>query len=152
VGNIPAVRSRRKWVAGQLANWRLYVVRMVSAGVSVLLAVILVPGLSFGSWSWGQGLEISAIFALINAFVKPVLQFLSLRFLFSSYGIVIVLVNSLLLVLLSWLLDDSIVASGIVPVLLGGALIGVLGAAIDAALGADTPVLDRDYREKAGLA
>ena len=101
VGSIPAVSASRAWVTGQWSNWRLHLVRFVSAGLSVLVAVVLVPGLSFTGWRWGEGLEIALIFALLNAFVKPLLQFVSLRFLFSSYGIVIVVINTVLLLLLS---------------------------------------------------
>jgi putative membrane protein len=118
----------------------------------VILAVAIVPGLSFSGWRWGQGLAIAVVFAVLNAVVKPALQFLSLRFLFSSYGIVIVLINTLLLALLDWILGERIEASGVLPVLLGGALIGLIGAAIDAMLGADPPPLDREYKERNGLA
>jgi len=150
-GSLPAVSRKRFSARAQLSNWRLYLVRAISAGLSVILAVIIVPGLSFVGWQWGQGIEIAVIFALLNAFVKPVLQFLSLRFLFSSYGIVIVLINTVLLWLLSLIMDDRLVATTLVSVLLGGVLIGVLGAAVDALLGADFPSLDRDYKERNGL-
>lgn len=151
VGSIPAVSGRRVWLRSQWVNWRLYLVRAVSAGLSVIVVVAIVPGLSFVEWRWGQGLEIAVIFALLNAFVKPALQFLSLRFLFSSYGIVIVLINTLLLLLLGWILPGSIQATTILSVLVGGALIGILGGALDAGLGADYPTLDRDYKERNGL-
>ena len=151
-GSVPAVDARRQWARRQWSNWRLYLVRAISAGVSVILAVAIVPGLSFSGWRWGQGLAIAVVFAVLNAVVKPALQFLSLRFLFSSYGIVIVLINTLLLALLDWILGERIEASGVLPVLLGGALIGLIGAAIDAMLGADPPPLDREYKERNGLA
>ena len=150
-GNIPAVSARRAWVKKQWSNWRLYLVRFVSAGLSVIAAVALVPGLSFTAWRWGQGLDIALVFALLNAFVKPVLQFLSLRFLFSTFGIVVVLINSLLLYLLS-VITNNIQIDGLLPIILGGALVGLVGAGIDAILGADYPMLDRDYKERNGLA
>jgi putative membrane protein len=151
VGSIPAVSASRAWAKGQWSNWRLHLVRFVSAGLSVLIAVALVPGLSFTAWRWGEGLEIALIFALLNAFVKPVLQFASLRFLFSSYGIVIVLINTALLLLLSWIMDDSVRATSLLALLVGGALIGLIGGAVDAMLGANYPMLDRDYKERNNL-
>ena len=151
VGSIPAVSASRAWAKGQWSNWRLHLVRFVSAGLSVLIAVALVPGLSFTAWRWGEGLEIALIFAVLNAFVKPVLQFVSLRFLFSSYGIVIVLINTALLLLLSWIMDDSVQANSLLALLVGGALIGLIGGAVDAMLGANYPMLDRDYKERNDL-
>ncbi len=152
VGSIPAVNARRAWARAHWSNWRLYLVRFVSAGLSVVLAVAIVPGISFASWRWGQGLEIALIFALLNALVKPVLQFLALRFVFSSFGIVIVLINTVLLVLLNWLMGDRLIATTFLSLLLAGTVVGLVGAAIDALLGADYPMLDRDYKERNGLA
>ena len=117
----------------------------------MVLAVAVVPGLSFVSWRWGEGLEIALIFALLNAFVKPALQFLSLRFLFSTFGIVIVVINTFLLYLLSRI-TDNIEAESLLALVLGGALVGIVGAGLDALLGADYPMLDRDYKERNGLA
>ncbi len=151
VGSIPAVTASHAWARGQWSNWRLHLVRFVSAGLSVVLAVVLVPGLSFTSWRWGEGLEIALIFALLNAFVKPLLQFMSLRFLFSSYGIVIVLINTLLLLLLARIMSDSIMFESVFALLVGGALVGLIGGALDAMLGANYPMLDRDYKERNGL-
>lgn len=152
VGSIPAVAASHAWARGQWSNWRLHLVRFVSAGLSVILAVALVPGLSFTAWRWGEGLEIALIFALLNAFVKPLLQFMALRFLFSSYGIVIVLINTLLLMLLARVLSDSIKFESLLALLVGGALVGLIGGALDAMLGANYPMLDRDYKERNGLA
>ena len=117
----------------------------------MVLAVVLVPGLSFTSWRWGEGLAIALIFALLNAFVKPLLQFMSLRFLFSSYGIVIVLINTLLLLLLARIMSDSIMFDSVFALLVGGVLVGLIGGALDAMLGANYPMLDRDYKERNGL-
>ena len=152
VGSIPAVSANRAWSKGQLRNWRLHLVRFVSAGVSVILAVVLVPGLSFTAWRWGQGLEIAVIFGLLNTFIKPILQFVSLRFIFSSFGVVIVVINAFLLWLLGATLDGRLVASSLLALLLGGALAGIIGGFFDALMGADYPMLDRDYKERNGLA
>jgi len=148
VGSIPAVSASHRWARAQWSNWRLHLVRFVSAGLSVVIAVVLVPGLSFTAWRWGEGLEIALIFALLNAFVKPLLQFVSLRFLFSSYGIVIVLINTLLLLLLAKIMDDSIRFQSLLALMVGGVLVGLVGGALDSMLGANYPMLDRDYKER----
>ena len=79
------------------------------------------------------------------------LQVLSLRFLFSTFGIVVVLINSLLLYLLSVLMENILI-DGVLPIILGGVVVGMVGAGVDAMLGADYPMLDRDYKERNGLA
>jgi uncharacterized membrane protein YvlD (DUF360 family) len=88
---------------------------------------------------------------VLNATVKPLLQFLVLRFIFSTYGIVVVIINALLLVLLAAILDDTFVAYRPVAVIAGGALVGALGLILETLLGATPPVLDRDYMDRNAL-
>ncbi|MGB8021090.1 MAG: hypothetical protein WCF04_07685, partial [Candidatus Nanopelagicales bacterium] len=88
---------------------------------------------------------------LLNMTIKPALQFLALRFILNTYGIVVVVINTLLLVLLALILDDMFTAARPASVLLGGLLVGVLGLLLETLLGANPPVLDRDYLERNGL-
>ncbi len=40
---------------------------------------------------------------LLNAFIKPVIAFMTLRFIFATGGLVLAVINGLILWLLSWL-------------------------------------------------
>jgi len=137
---VTAALGRR--VRRDLANWRLLVVRWLTSGLSVVVTVALLPGLRFTSWTWGQFLLIGLVFGLLNALVKPVIQFFTLRYLVASYGIVVILINALLLVLLSWVLGGEIAARGPIPLLLGGAVVGALGLFLDTLAGTTPPIFD----------
>lgn len=150
-GSIPAAQRRRAWARVQATNWRLFLVRLVCAGLAVLVTVGLLPGLGFTGWRWGQLLLIALVFGLLNATVKPLLQFLVLRFIFSTYGIVVAAVNAVLLFLLGAILEDTFSLHRPIALLVGGAVVGVVGLAFETVLGATPPVLDRDYRERNGL-
>lgn len=150
-GSIPAAHKRRVWSRLEAYNWRLFLVRFASAALSVILTVLLVPGLSFTEWQWGQFAAIGIIFGLLNAFVKPLLQFLVLRFIFSSYGVVVVLINVLMLLLLAEFMPGTLETTGVLPVILGGVVLGIVGLLLDTLLGANPPVLDRDYKQRNGL-
>jgi putative membrane protein len=152
VGSIPQANVTRQWVRAQLTNWRLYLIRFLCAGLAVVVTVLLIPGLRFERWQWGQFAAIALVFGLLNMTVKPMLQFLSLRFIFSTYGLVVVLINTLLLFLLGMILPDLVNAARPTAVLAGGLLVGVLGLVFETILGANPPVLDRDYKERNGLA
>ena len=151
-GSIPAAGRRRAWSRVSALNWRLFLVRFLSAGLSVFLTLIVTPGLSFGEFRASLFIPLGLIFGVLNATVKPLLQFLVLRFIFSTYGIVVVAINTVLLVLTASLLpDDTLEASGLLALVLGGAVVGLLGLVFETLLGANPPVLDRDYKERNGL-
>ena len=151
IGAIPAAHARAVWSRLQASNWRLFLIRFVSAGLAVVITVAIVPGLGFTGWSWGQFTRIALIFGLLNATVKPLLQFLVLRFIFSTYGIVVVVINTFLLLLLGSILKDTFEVYRPVSLVAGGLVVGILGLILETLLGATPPVLDRDYKERNGL-
>jgi putative membrane protein len=151
IGSIPAAHARAAWSRLQASNWRLFLIRFLSAGLAVVATVAIVPGLGFTGWRWGDFMRIAVIFGLLNATVKPLLQFLVLRFIFSTYGIVVVIINALLLLLLGAILDDTFEIYRPVSLVVGGMVVGILGLILETLLGATPPVLDRDYKERNGL-
>jgi putative membrane protein len=127
----------------ELRNWRLALVRVLTSGVAVVLTVFVIPGLRFRSFSVLEFLLIGVVFGLLNALVKPILQFFTLRYLLPTYGLVVVIINAVLLAMLSWLLGNQIAFSGLISLLLGGALVGIFGLLLDTLLGTTPPILDR---------
>jgi len=143
---IPGWAGRR--LRQDLSNWRLFLVRVVTSGLAVILTVVLVPGLRFNTFGWGSFMLIGLVFGLLNGLVKPFLQFFSLRYLVATYGLVVVLINAFLLGLLSWILDGKIEARGLLSFLLGGLLIGVIGTFLDTLAGTTPPIIDRPTTAK----
>jgi uncharacterized membrane protein YvlD (DUF360 family) len=99
--------------------------------------------LAFTGWRIGQFWLVAGVYALISTFVKPAIQFFSLRFLVASYGFINVVVNGLLLWLLTVVLRDLITYDYIWQLLVGGLIVGILGMLLDALAGTNYPVLDR---------
>ncbi len=140
---VPAAADRRRWARITARNWRLFVVRFFVAGLSVVLTVVVVPGLGFDGWRLGQFAVIGLVYGLLSALVKPALEFLALRFLVATYGFVVVLVNALLLYLLAWILPTVLVYDRVWQLLLGGLVAGAVGMFLETVVGATQPVLDR---------
>jgi putative membrane protein len=139
---VPAAVAHRAWARASAFNWRLFAVRVVTNGLAVLLTAALVPGLELGSWRLGGLAVLGLVFGLLNAVVKPALQFLALRFLVATYGLVVVVINAAMLYLLERLVPELISSTRLWQLLLGGLVVGVLGLVLDTLAGASRPVLD----------
>lgn len=139
---VPGVEKSRARVWRHAVNWRLLVVRLVTSGLAVTLTVLVTPGLSFTGWGFGEFWLVAGVYAVIGAFVKPLLQFFSLRFLVASYGLINIVVNALLLWLLTVVLSDLITYDRVWQLLLGGFTVGVLSMVFDAMAGTSYPVQD----------
>jgi putative membrane protein len=141
VGDAARARLRQDW-----GNWRLWLVRIVTNGLAVVVTLIVLPGLRVDRWYVGFFVLTGLVFGLLNAIVKPIIQFFALRYLVASYGFVVVLINAVLLALLSWILKDELAWRGIVPLLAGGLIVGILGLVFETVAGASPPILDRHAR------
>mgnify|MGYP001812725142 CR=1 FL=1 len=84
-------------------NWRFLLVRIVVNAIALAITAIIVPKIDFIDRSIWNLLLMALMLGVLNALLKPILQFLTLRFIFVTYGLVIVLVNTLILLLLSFL-------------------------------------------------
>jgi putative membrane protein len=143
---VPAVAERRLLARRTALNWRLFLVRVVAAGVAVILTVLAVPGLGFSGWQPGQLGVVMLTYAVLVAVLKPLLEFLALRFLVATYGLVVVLINAAVLFVLAQLLPELLVYDRLWQLLLGGLAVGLLGLLLETVLGATPPVLDTRAR------
>jgi putative membrane protein len=72
---------------------------------ALFVAAWLLSGISYGD-DWWSLLIAAIVFTLINAFVKPVLAFLSIPFIVVTLGIFYFLINVLMLYLTDWIVSD----------------------------------------------
>jgi putative membrane protein len=125
--------------------------RVVVNGLALALVVLILPGVreSAGHPVLGY-LALGAIFGLINAFVKPALQFVALPGLLGSMGMVVILVD----IITFWLLESLtslLSTTGFLWVVLAGVLLGLLSYVLDNLLGLVPPILsDRRDIERLG--
>lgn len=143
---VPAAVARHRWARITVLNWRLFFVRVLVSGVAVVITVAVVPGLGFTGWRTGQFAIVAVVYAALTAIVKPVLEFLALRFLVATYGLVVIVINAALLFALAQVLDELIVYDRLWQLLLGGFVVGFVGLVLETAVGATEPVLD--HRQK----
>lgn len=131
-----------KRLKADITNWRLGLVRLVVAGLAVVITFLLVPGLTFTSWRWGEFWVVAVVFGLLNALVKPLLQFFALRYLVATFGLVVIVINAILLWLLTFVLGTRVEYRNVFSLLLGGAVIGLVTMILETLLGTTRPLVD----------
>jgi len=133
-------------------NWKLIMMRVIVNGIAIALTVVILPGLKVEDPRFGIFLAMGAVYGLLNAFVRPIIQFLTLSFLFVTFGIVIIFINSVLLLLLGLIFPILVTTSGILGLVAGGALLAFLGLFLESILGLAPPLIDDAETDTAGEA
>jgi putative membrane protein len=137
----PANRPREAW--WRTFNLRVALVRVPVNGVAVALTAFVLSGIHVTTKHHVIGyLIIGAVFGLLNAFVKPVLQYVALPLLLESFGFVVILVDVLVFWLLDKLFPRVIHVDGFWWMLAGGALLGFLSFILDNLFGLTPPIVD----------
>jgi putative membrane protein len=129
-------------------NWRMLLMRIVINALALLITAALVPNIYFIDRTFSTWLLLAVFLGILNAFVKPIIQFLTLRFIFATYGLVVVVINAILLLLLEFLFPTRFYIEGIfVWPLVGGAVIGIVSAFLESLLGLSPPIVSEKYPE-----
>lgn len=98
---------------------RAAVIRVLITGISVFLAVMVVPGLEVASFP--AGLAAVLVLTILNLLVRPILLMLTLPLIVLTLGLFLIVVNALLLELTGYLVEGFSVA-GFWPAV-GGAVV-----------------------------
>ena len=126
-------------------NWRILLLRILINAAALFLTAALVPDIYFVDRSLASLLLLALGLGLLNAFVKPVLQVLTLRFIFASYGLIVILINTLILYLLAFFFPARFAVDHLIWAFVGGALIGAIGSLLESLLGVTAPIVGDRY-------
>jgi putative membrane protein len=128
-------------------NWRFLLVRIVVNALALAVTAAVTPKIYFvdkSVWSW---LLIAVMLGILNALLKPALQFLTLQFIFVTYGLVIVLVNTVILLLLSFLFPARFAVDNLWWAAVGGLVLGLLSSFLENLLGLTMPIVPDEPAE-----
>lgn len=103
-------------------------IRFLVTGTAVLLTAEIITGIEVESPS--AGIAAVILLALLNALVRPVLYLLSLPFIVVTLGLFMVVINALLLLLVSSLVEGFVV-QGFWPAVWGAVLISVVSTVLN---------------------
>jgi putative membrane protein len=122
-------------------KWKILLLRIFANAVTLALVAILVPDIYFTDRSLPSLLLVAIGLGIVNALIKPVIQFLTLPFIFASYGLVLVLINGLVLWLVSVLFHNRFAVTNFWWALFGGALMGLASSFLESLLGVTPPIV-----------
>jgi putative membrane protein len=128
-------------------NWRFLLVRILVNAVALAITAAVVPKIYFvdkSVWSW---LLMAVMLGVLNALLKPMLQILTLQFIFVTFGLVVVLMNTVILLLLTALFPARFAVDSLLWALVGGLVLGLLSSFLESLLGLTMPLVPDEPAE-----
>ena len=133
-------------------------VKIIITAIAVIVAVLVVPQISFPAAAdllslkgdWWQVLVVALILALINSYLKPILKALSFPITLLTMGLFAFILNALLLLLVAFsadLIDIDFTIGGFPPGFTADSFIGaLLGSIVISVVSIVLGMLDRGRR------
>ena len=129
-----------KYLARHLRNWKVLLMAMLVNMVSITVTALLLPGITITDLRLSTFILLAVVLGLLNTLVKPIFQLLTIRLVFITYGVNIIIVNTILLLLLDWIFRDTFEVEGLLTAILGAILIWSIGMFLDYVLGVLPPL------------
>lgn len=124
-----------------------FIISAAVAAIAVAVTAIVLPSISYGG-DYATLAVVAVIFGVVNGFVKPVIQALSLPLRMVTLGAIGFIVNALLLLAVAWVADYlgySFTVGGFPPDLTAETFgVAIVGAAIISIVTAVVGIVVRD--------
>ena len=121
---------------------RPVLVRWLVSAICLFLTVLIVPHVYYeGAYPVLSWLIISGVFALLTTFVKPIVQLVLLPLIFVSYGLVIVLINTLIIWFLSVIFPGRFHVDHLLWAFVAGLVSGLLIGLLENLFGLSPPIV-----------
>jgi len=114
--------------------------------LAVLVAVYIVPGLEFKDKSLWTPCVTSLVLGILNAFIRPIMDFLALPLLIVTLGLFRLVINALLLYLVSLLLGHYFEVRNFWSAFLGALVISLISLILNTMTGNSRVVIQRRRR------
>ncbi len=107
-----------------------FTLRVLVNGAAILLAAVIVPGIAIRHQDVGTLLLVGLVIGLVNAFLKPIVDFFAFPLLLVTLGLFQLVVNALLLLLVGWIVPDLSI-DGFWAAFLGALIVSVAGILLE---------------------
>jgi putative membrane protein len=109
------------------------IIRVVINAVALFVADWLVPGMEMSD-DWVNVFIVAAVFGLVNALIKPIVQLLSCPITILTLGLFTFVINALMLMLTGWLTNNLLTFESFWQALLAGILISIISTVLSMVL------------------
>ncbi|MFM2376706.1 MAG: hypothetical protein RLZZ165_1803 [Bacteroidota bacterium] len=107
-----------------------YIIKLLGTAIAVWIADWILPGIKVDSILWA--LVVSFILGLLNTFIKPLLQLISIPFILVTFGLFLVVINAVLLMFASEIVPDHhFVVTGFWPAFWGSIIISIVSGLLE---------------------
>jgi putative membrane protein len=128
-------------------RWKIFLLRIMVHAIALGLTVLILPDIYFINFSISSLPLVTLVLGVLNAVLRPILELLTFRLLFVSFGLVIVLINTLVLYLLALIVPNRFAVDSLLWALVGGFLVGILGNFLENLFGVTLPILPDEAKE-----
>ena len=129
-----------KYLFGYLSNWKVLLMSLLVNMAAITLTAILLPGMHILDRRLSTFILLAVVLGLLNTLVKPIFQLLTIRLVFITYGVNVIIINAILLYILDWIFRDSFDVAGLLTAILGAILIWSISMFLDYVLGVLPPL------------
>lgn len=121
-------------------NWKVALMSLLINMFAIVVVAILLPGINIVDTRLIVLILAGVFLGLLNTFIKPLLQLITMRLLFVTYGLILIATNTIVLLLLGWLFQSTIIITGLIPAIIGALLITSISVFLDYLLGVLPPL------------
>lgn len=121
-------------------NWKVALMSLLINMFAIVVVAILLPGINIVDTRLIVLILAGVFLGLLNTFIKPLLQLITMRLLFVTYGLILIATNTIVLLLLGWLFHNTIIITGLIPAIIGAILITSISVFLDYLLGVLPPL------------
>jgi putative membrane protein len=114
---------------------RGFLIRLLINAIAIAITAELLPGIEVNGGA-GTLLLVALVFGIVNAIVKPILILLTCPAVILTMGLFILVINGLMLLLTSSLLDNAFFVDGFGTAFVGGIVMGIIAIVVEAVLNA----------------
>lgn len=86
------------------------IAKLILSCIAIALSAWLTPGVSIPEVSSGSGIItliiVAVVLALLNTFIKPIIKLLALPVTMITLGLFLLVINALIILLCSWIVDS----------------------------------------------